>query len=352
MMKFYFSDAQLAHQPTQYMVHGKLIHAFETPARAEALIKALNSAGLTQAESAASDLAPILAVHAEHFVEFLRVAHDDFMALPNHGLEVLPNVHPYRGVDAAFTPRGKPKTTGIIGRAGWYVGDLSAVIAEGSYAAIVASAEAAIAAAKDVVSGAKGSFALCRPPGHHAYVDRASGFCFLNNAAIAAELLRQKWGRVAILDFDTHHGDGTQAIFYSRPDVFFGSVHTETYAYYPHYVGYADERGAGAGMGANLNVPLAFGADDDAFVEANRQIITAALAHGAEALVLSAGWDAHHRDPLSKLKVTTEAYARIGEIYGKLGLPTVIVQEGGYALDAVGEACHAFMQAWRAAGGA
>ncbi|KAF0228330.1 MAG: putative acetylpolyamine [Beijerinckiaceae bacterium] len=350
-MKFYFSDRQLAHQPTQYMVHGKLIHAFENANRAAVLIETMTVAGLTQVEPPASDLDPVLAVHADHFVEFLRVAHADFMALPNHGPEVLPNVHPYRAADAAFTPRGKPRTTGIIGRAGWYVGDLSAVIAEGTYTSVIASAEAAIAAARDVLAGAPTAFALCRPPGHHAYVDRASGFCFLNNAAIAAELLRKSWDRVAILDFDTHHGDGTQAIFYSRPDVFFGSVHTDPSAYYPHFIGYADETGAGAGEGANLNIPLPYGADDDTFVEANRQIIAAALARGSQALVLSAGWDAHHLDPLSKLAVTTDAYARIGELYGRLALPTVIIQEGGYSLEAIGAASRAFMVAFRHARG-
>jgi acetoin utilization deacetylase AcuC-like enzyme len=351
-MKFYFSQTQLDHQPTQYMVHGKLIHAFENANRATTLIASLEAAGLVQEAPPAADPAPILAVHADHYLDFLRVAYADFMALPNHGPEVLPNIHAYRGADAGYAPRGKPRPTGIIGRAGWYVGDLSAVIAEGTYASSIASAEAAIAAANTVSGGEAAAFALCRPPGHHAYVDRASGFCFLNNAAIAAELLRKTWNRVAILDFDTHHGDGTQAIFYARDDVFFGSVHTDPSAYYPHYVGYADERGAGAGEGANVNVPLGYGADDAAFIEANRRIIAAALEQGAEALVLSAGWDAHHLDPLSKLAVTTEAYARIGEIYGRLGLPTVIIQEGGYSLEAVGAASLAFMQAFRAARGA
>ncbi len=346
-MKVFFSERQLAHQPTQYMVHGRLIHAFENANRATTLIDALVGAGLVLVEPPPSGPAPILAVHADHYVEFLRVAHEDFMALPNHGPEVLPNVYSYRGADLAFAPRGKPKATGIIGRAGWYVGDLSAVIAEGTYTAAIASADAAIAAARDVIGGAAASFALCRPPGHHAYVDRASGFCFLNNAAIAAELLRTTWDRVAILDFDTHHGDGTQAIFYSRPDVFFGSVHTDPSAYYPHYVGYADERGAGAGEGANLNIPLAHGADDATFIAANRQITAAAQASGMQALVLSAGWDAHHRDPLSKLAVTTDAYARIGELFGRLNLPTVIIQEGGYSLDAIGVASRAFMEGFR-----
>lgn len=346
-MKFFFSETQMLHQPTQYMVHGKIVNAFENADRATTLIRALLACGLQQEQPASQGLDAVLAVHADHFVTFLREAHSDFRALPNHGPEVLPNVHPYTGAGPAFAPRGKPKTTGIIGRAGWYVGDLSAVIAQETYPAVLASANCAIAAAETVRAGAPAAFALCRPPGHHAYVDRASGFCFLNNAAIAAEILRKRWERVAILDFDTHHGDGTQAIFYARPDVFFGSVHTDPSAYYPHFVGYADERGAAAGEGANLNIPLAFGSDDAQFIAANREIVTRARAQGCEALVISAGWDAHHLDPLSRLAVTGEAYARLGELYGRMGLPTVVVQEGGYSLPAIDEASRAFLQAFR-----
>src|SRR5262249_19599310 len=129
------------------------------------------------------------------------------------------------------------------GRAGWYMGDLSCAIMEGTFRAAYASAQTAIAGAQEILSGAAVSYSLCRPPGHHAYPDRCSGFCYLNNAAIAAEVLRHRFRRVAILDFDTHHGDGTQAIFYARNDVFYGSVHTEPSAYYPHFAGYADETG-------------------------------------------------------------------------------------------------------------
>ena len=131
-------------------------------------------------------------------------------------------------------------------------------------------------------------------------------------------MMREQAPRVAIIDFDTHHGDGTQAIFYSRDDVFYGSVHTDPSAYYPHYAGYADETGAGPGEGANLNLPLAQGSGDDDFVDANRRLAEAVGARGIEALVLSAGWDAHKDDPLSKLNVTSDAYARIGEIWGRL----------------------------------
>lgn len=350
-MKLFFSQAQLAHQPRQYMVHGRLIEAFENNDRATTLLGALAGAGLAPSEPKDHGLAPALAVHADHYLDFLRTAYDEFQSLPNAGPEVLPNIHAYVGADGAFAPRGKPRPTGIIGRAGWYVGDLSAVIARGTYASALASAHAAVSAAQALLEGDAASFALCRPPGHHAYVDRASGFCFLNNAAIAAQTLRGRFARVAILDFDTHHGDGTQAIFYRRDDVYVGSVHTDPSAYYPHYVGYANERGAGSGEDYNRNIPLAYGADDATFLAANRAIVEEALALGAEALVVSAGWDAHHKDPLSKLAVTTEAYARLGDLYGALKLPTVIVQEGGYSLEAIAEAARAFAQAFRAARG-
>lgn len=350
-MRYFFSQRQMAHQPQQYMVHGRIVHAFENSDRAGVILDALAEAGLEREETPAAGLAPILKVHADHFVDFLRTAHAEFQALPNCGPEVLPNIHAYVGALPTLAPRGRPRPTGIIGRSGWYVGDLSAVIGAGTYESAVASAEAAVAAVKNVLAGSGASFALCRPPGHHAYVDRASGFCFLNNAAIAAEVFRERFARVAILDFDTHHGDGSQAIFYARDDVFYGSVHADPSAYYPHFAGYADERGTGAGEGANLNLPQPYGADDDAFVAANATLIEAALRHGAQALVISAGWDAHRLDPLSKLAVTTDAYARIGELYGKVGLPTAILQEGGYSLEAVRAACSAFLTAYRAAKG-
>jgi acetoin utilization deacetylase AcuC-like enzyme len=348
-MKLFFSEAQLAHQPAQYMVHGRIVEPFETAERPAVLIRALEALGLQRAEPVDYGLEPILAVHADHYVAFLESAYERFMALPNHGPEVLPNVHPYGGAGPDLS-RERPRPTGILGQAGWYIGDLSCAIMEGTFAAAYASAQTGIAGAEAVLAGDY-AFALCRPPGHHAYADRASGFCYFNNAAIAAQVLRRTFPKVAVVDFDTHHGDGTQAIFYTRADVFYGSVHTDPSAYYPHFAGYADESGYGEGEGANLNLPLEPGAEDEAFIDANQRLALAVQAHGAEALVISAGWDAHRDDPLSKLAVTTGAYSRIGEIWGKLALPTLIVQEGGYSLKAIAEAAPEFVEAFGSAAG-
>jgi acetoin utilization deacetylase AcuC-like enzyme len=350
-MKLFFDETQFAHRPMQYMVHGRIVAPFEIPDRATVLLAALEPLGLQRAAPGDFGLDPILDVHAGHYLGFLEEAHARFAELPDPGAEVLPNVHPYRGAGPDLAPRDRPRPTGILGRAGWYMGDLSCPIADGTYRAAYASAQAAIAGAEAVLAGDY-AYALCRPPGHHAYPDRASGFCYLNNAAIAASILRRTFARVAIVDFDTHHGDGTQAIFYTRADVFYGSVHTDPSAFYPHFFGYADETGALQGEGANLNLPLEPGAADEAFIDANQRLALAVQAHGAEALIVSAGWDAHRDDPLSRLAVTTDAYPRIGEIWGKLALPTLIVQEGGYSLTALGQAAPAFVEAFRSASSA
>lgn len=317
----------------------------ENPDRAETLVQRLTGLGLSVIEPRDFGRAVIEAVHADHYVTFLESAYERFQALPNAGPEVLPNVHPYSTPAPHLAARPAPRTQGILGQAGWYIGDLSCAMGEGTYSAIYHSAMSAATAAEQVSQGAASAFALCRPPGHHAYADRATGFCFFNNAAIAAQRLRGSFSKVAIIDFDTHHGDGTQSIFYRRDDVFVGSVHTDPTSYYPHYYGYADERGEGEGEGFNYNLPLATGSGDDDYVLAVAELLSAAKSFGAEALVVSAGWDAHRDDPLSRLNVTSEAYPRIGGLFGKAGLPTVIVQEGGYSLAAVAECAPAFVSA-------
>jgi len=342
-VQLFFDDRQLDHTPTQYFSVGRMIRPLENPNRPQTMARALAARGLVRAAVPDAGMAPIAAVHDAGYLEFLATAFERFTAQPNAGPEVMPNVHPYRAADDGFANRPRPKVTGITGLAGWYMGDMSCAMTAGTWTAAYWSAQTAIAAADAVLQGAPHAFALCRPPGHHAYADRASGFCFLNNAAIAAERLRRRHARVAILDFDTHHGDGTQAIFYARPDIFFASVHTDPAGYYPWFVGYADETGAGEGRGTTLNLPLKPGAGDADYLGAVERLASEVVAWGADALVVSAGWDAHRDDPLSKLAVTGAAYAPLGRRLGALGLPSVIVQEGGYSLAAIAEAAPDFV---------
>lgn len=350
-MKLYFDDAVLAHVPTQFMVAGRIVAPVETPDRAVALAGALAAIGLTRETPADAGLDPIHAVHAEHYTAFLREAYDRFQELPGAGPEVWPNVHPYWGAGPDLARRPPPRAAGIIGRAGWYVGDLACAIMAGTWGAAYASAQTAIAGADALLASERAAYALCRPPGHHAYPDRASGFCFLNNAAIAAERLRKRFPRVAIVDFDTHHGDGTQAVFYRRADTLVCSSHTDPANYYPYFIGYEDERGAGAGEGYNVNLPLPPGSGDGIFIEAVRTMANATAAFAPDALIVSAGWDAHRDDPLSKLAVSTDGFARAAEVLGHLRLPTLIVQEGGYSLSAVKETAPRFVSAFRGAAG-
>ena len=334
-MKLFFDKSQLKHAPQQFMAAGKIVPPFEVPERAERMAAGLVSLGLESLEPDDHGLDPIHAVHSDHYVEFLRTAHVRFQELHNAGPEVFPNVHPQVSAYPDLSPRERPRPSHIVGQAGWYMGDMACALGAETWQAVYASAQSAIAAAKTITAGDDEALALCRPPGHHAYSDRASGFCFLNNAAIAAEELLKRFKRVGIIDFDTHHGDGTQAIFYRRSDVFYGSTHTDPRQYYPFYLGYADETGFGEGDKFNLNIPIAPGSSDEEFIDANQQLIIATLASEVDALVLSAGWDAHQDDPLSRLKVSTDAYRRLGRIYGEIPLPTVIVQEGGYSLTAI-----------------
>jgi acetoin utilization deacetylase AcuC-like enzyme len=213
--------------------------------------------------------------------------------------------------------------------------DTMTLVGPGSWEAIRAAADAALTAADLVADGTRLAYALARPPGHHAGRASYGGSCYLNNAAVAACALRAAGAdRVAIVDIDAHHGNGTQAIFYERADVWYGSAHVDPgRGWFPHYAGYADERGAGPGEGANLNLPLAPGTGDDDWLTAVHALCAAAS--GADAIVLSLGVDAAKADPESPLLVSTDGYRRAGELIGALG-PVVAVQEGGYDLPTLG----------------
>jgi acetoin utilization deacetylase AcuC-like enzyme len=342
------SDHHLGHDGLVELVAGRPIPCYEAPERATAIREALLATGsyeLVAPTDHGPD--PIAAVHAMEIIDLVEHAWTDAVAAGRDPAQpLLPDTFLLREYAAGMALERTP--LGRHDRLGAYCFDTATPIVAGTAAAARAAVDIALTTLDLVLAGEPLAYALCRPPGHHAYADRATGFCFLNNAAIAAEILRQFMPRVAVIDFDTHHGDGTQALFYARDDVFYGSVHTDPADYYPFYSGYADEIGTGPGQGANMNVPLAPGANDAAFVTANERLAAAVRAHGVGALVLSAGWDAHRDDPLSRLDITTAAFARIGALWGRMRLPTLIVQEGGYSLSAVMEAAPAFIAAFRA----
>jgi acetoin utilization deacetylase AcuC-like enzyme len=236
-------------------------------------------------------------------------------------------------------------------RAGRYAFDTMTPVGPGTWQAARAAVDCALTAADLVAAGARSAYALCRPPGHHATRSAYGGSCYLNNAAVAAQALRVAGhARVAVVDVDAHHGNGTASIFYDRSDVLYGSVHVDPGAgWFPHVVGFADETGVGDGAGATLNVPLPPETGDEPWLAGVELLADAVRAHGSNALVVSLGVDAAREDPESPLRVTVEGYARAGELLEGLGLPTVVVQEGGYHLGSLGALVAGFLApfAWR-----
>lgn len=333
-----FTAAETAlHSPRAFILRGQIAQNEERPERAERLTAGLAKVGLSTEIASPAAPATRAKVHSPRYLDFLAGAHAAWSALPGTGPEVLANTQP-RMPHASYP-------TGIVGRAGWHLGDGASPIGRGTYEAVCRAADTAVAAAEVAATG-QNAYALARPPGHHAAREVAAGHCFLNNAAIAAEVLLAKGARPAILDIDVHHGNGTQAITYARGDILFVSIHTDPAVFYPWFWGYAHEAGIGAGEGANINLPLPMGADDAAWLAA----ISVALGHiaryGADALVLSLGLDVHASDPLGGMSVTTEGIGRAGALLGAAGLPTAIIQEGGYLAPPLTDNIAAFMSAF------
>ncbi|MEO1688848.1 MAG: histone deacetylase family protein, partial [Pseudomonadota bacterium] len=313
-MKAVFDPRQRAHDPQTFLQAGVLKPSPEQPERADRLLDGLAVVGAPLIARADYGIAPIAAVHPAEYLEFLRGIHAAWTAMPGASAEVMPNVHPSR------IPGLRPQSP--VGLAGWHMADTACPIMGDTWDAAYASAQTALTATELVMEGERAAYALCRPPGHHAYADMAGGFCYLNNSAVAAQRLTAAGRRVAILDVDVHHGNGTQGIFYARGDVLTVSIHADPAGYYPFFWGHASERGEGAGEGANLNLPLPAGADDASFLGAMAAAAARIEAFGADALVLALGLDAYAHDPLARLAVTTEGFARIGAAAARIGLPT------------------------------
>ena len=327
-MKAYLDDRQRAHDPKHFLANGKVLPNPEQPRRVAVLKAGAEAAGCGFATPTDHGMGPIAAVHSAEYLTFLRTIHGRWRRIPDAGAEVIPNIHPDRR-EASY-PRS------AVGQAGYHQADTACPIAEGTWEAAYWSAQTALCAAAAVLQGERASYALSRPPGHHAFVDLAGGFCFLNNSAIAADWLRAQGHRVAILDVDVHHGNGTQGIFYARPDVLTVSIHADPLRFYPFFWGHAHERGEGAGIGANLNLPLARGTGDEDYLRTLDIALARIADFGTEILVVALGLDAHENDPLKGLAVTTPGFARIGAAIAASGLPLVLVQEGGYLSDDLG----------------
>lgn len=340
-MEVVFSEAHARHAPKQFLLRGKFAATAETVARAENLVEAARGAGHRIVAPDDWGMAPVAAVHAVDYLEFLETGHRRWMELPDACEEIHPHSFPGRHM------RARPE--GIAGQVGYYIGDLSAPMVAGTWPASLASAHAAVQATELVLNGAPVAYALCRPPGHHAFADQAAGFCFINNVAVAAQHARRKAGRVAIVDVDVHHGNGTQGIFYERSDVFFCSLHADPGTFYPYFAGYSGERGAGPGAGYTLNLPLAHGTRDEAFLAALDRGLAAVRRFDPDLVLVSLGFDAYELDPLGVLKVSTDGFAAIARRIAALGRPTVLVQEGGYHVDHLGRNLTAFLAAYEGA---
>ncbi|MCB0182897.1 MAG: histone deacetylase family protein [Caldilineaceae bacterium] len=336
-MKVFFTKRHQEHRPRHEFTGGALIPAFDSPERADLIAEALQQAGgfqLTEPKDHGSE--PILAVHDKDYVAFLQTAMDVWKTAGMIGSPMASNV--------AGRPKGvEPES--IEGRVGYFANACDTTIDRGTWQAAYASAQVAVSAAQYVGSGkANTAFALCRPPGHHCEADRFGGYCYLNNAAIAAQSLRDMGlSRVGILDLDFHHGNGTQEIFWARNDVWYGSVHGDPRHCYPFFAGHADERGGGEGVGSTLNLPLPPGSNNDAWLSAVAQLIWSLGDFEAEAVVVSLGVDPHHDDPQSFFDVTERGFGRAANFLRDAGIPSVVVMEGGYCADALAPSVLAFL---------
>jgi acetoin utilization deacetylase AcuC-like enzyme len=330
-MRIFYSEDHRLHFPQAELSEGQFVTPYERPSRVEYILRRLKDRGHADIVApGAPDMAPIFALHGAGYLAFLETAFAEWKAAGYAG-EVIAANYPARRMNATRPPRH------IDGKAGFYALASETAITGGTWAAALSSAASAQAAARAVAAGARGAFALCRPPGHHAARDLFGGYCFLNNAAIAAQMLRDAGAaRVAVLDVDFHHGNGTQDIFYDRGDVFFASIHGAPEDCFPYFLGYADETGQGAGEGANANFPLPPGTGYDIWAQALDAALARIAAHGAEALVVSLGVDAFVGDPISAFRLESADFMDMGRRIAGAALPTVFCMEGGYAIEAVG----------------
>ncbi|MCR5870550.1 MULTISPECIES: histone deacetylase family protein [unclassified Sphingomonas] len=331
-MRCFYDPGQLAHAPAMELHNGAFVPYAEKPERAAAIAATLGATELPEDRGEG----PIRAVHDAGYIDFLKTAPARWAEAGRPG-DVIGYIWP--------TVRKRAlKLDRIDALAGQYSIDASTPLTAQTWDASYRSVQCALAATHAVLAGERTAFALSRPPGHHAGADYLGGYCYLNHVAVAAQAARDAGvQRVAILDIDYHHGNGTQDIFWERGDVVFASIHADPATDFPFYWGHADEVGEGAGEGATLNLPLPRGTKIDAFRRAQERALAMIAASGAELLLVSFGADTFVGDPISAFALETADYAVLGRDIAAAGLPTGIVMEGGYAIDALGANVASFL---------
>jgi acetoin utilization deacetylase AcuC-like enzyme len=340
-MRVVHSPLHARHDGGMELHRGALVPSYESPARADHILRAIEAAGLSCMEPRDHALSALHSVHDPAYVHFLRTAYARWQGEGRDG-SMLPSGFPARGLRRDRVPHG------INGAMGYYAFDAGTPIVAGTWDAAFAAARCALTAAALVAEGDRSAFALCRPPGHHAGRSVYGGYCYLNNAALAAQALRDAGcGRVAIVDIDYHHGNGTQDIFWTRGDVYFASLHGSPDTEYPYFLGYEDETGEGDGIGCTRNFPLPRGTTWDAYAAALDAAMDGVRRFGPDALVVSLGVDAFQEDPISSFRLGTMHFEAIGRRLAAPAWPTVLVQEGGYAVEAIGRNVMAVLAAFR-----
>ncbi|TVP49675.1 MAG: histone deacetylase family protein [Halomonas sp.] len=330
MLTFYSEDSRLRQVQTE-LHDGTLVTPFECPERLDLVLKQLRQSSLGDIRTPKTyGLAPVLAVHDEGYVTFLANCWKEWLAAEHEG-EAIPNIWPARSMRSDRIPAS------ISGQLGYYALAAETSISAGTFEAAMASKDVALAAVEHMLETGEPSFGMCRPPGHHAAYDQFGGYCFFNNAAIAAQrALDAGKRRVAVLDVDFHHGNGTQQIFYGRDDVLFVSLHGDPAVTFPYYLGYADEIGEGKGEGFNVNYPLPPGTSVVDWMATLEQALAQIQAAECECLIVSLGVDIFEDDPISAFTFTSADFTVLGERLAQTGLPSVFLMEGGYAVDEIG----------------
>ena len=347
-----WSDAVLRHRPNGEVWVGVMTPGTEVPDRATLLRDACVAAGAALTPATTHDDSALQRVHDPGLLRHLETVADEWAAGEYEAVvgqdRVVPYVFPTDGMLDGVPSR---VPAAAHARAGLWCYDTMTLVGPGTWEAARAAVDVAQTAVDLVVGGSRAAYALTRPPGHHATRRAFGGSCYLNNAAVAVEALRSAGSaKVAVVDVDAHHGNGTQAVFWERPDVFYASLHVDPGAgWFPHFAGFADERGAGRGAGTTLNEPLAPGTGDEGWLAAVDRLITAVDAFGPEVLVVSLGVDAAGADPESPLDVSTDGFRAAGVRLAAKDVPTVLVHEGGYALDRLGVDTVAVLRAFGAA---